>query len=591
MLPLRLRQAYLDHRFSSPLHKFLTLIRQKVHKLFLFFFSRMSKPITSSKPELDSSAPDLPEFDPTEPSAPESYPIKTLEELDSRSYFDSFHYPFNKSSVPLQAGTTSSPDRPRLLVCHDMAGGYGDDKWVQGGTNGDAYAIWHWHLIDVFVYFSHNLVALPPVSWTNTAHQHGVKVLGTFIVEWDAGRAIADKLLATEESSKMYAERLTELAVALGFDGWLLNMEVSLNVSQIPILKIFVSHLTQAMHSAVPGSLTNFALDVLKKGDVSAAVFAPGWVYETKQPPDFQTAQNHIVFPSFLHFSPLLEYRDSSTTAAIKVLVNLNDASYRGGSNITFKGNLQGNANFTTRLFLGELPLGDSPLQFTYSVKTEANSLLGLYLDFSSREGERKFVLLAPGGVDHLSSKFSEVVTTRQVENLDTSSGWVIQESSISMSGHTLTEISALCYRPDPRFLKSDDHGALVHSSAEYYAVLGHLTVNTSKQKPNFPPSSSWVVEGQHIKWSPGSDSSKTVSVKIIWNLKDGNDSAFPKFNIYAENEFLGVARVQAFYVADFAVPSGSSGVKFYIQVCGVDGSSQKLDASPFLQLEAPKVQ
>jgi mannosyl-glycoprotein endo-beta-N-acetylglucosaminidase len=52
-----------------------------------------------------------------------------------------------------------------------------DDKWVQGGTNPDAYAIRHWYLIDVFVYFSHSLVTLPPPCWTNTAHRHGVKVL------------------------------------------------------------------------------------------------------------------------------------------------------------------------------------------------------------------------------------------------------------------------------------------------------------------------------------------------------------------------------------------------------------------------------
>ncbi|KAI9083480.1 hypothetical protein K1719_034422 [Acacia pycnantha] len=32
----------------------------------------------------------------------------------------------------------------------------------------------------------------------------------------------------------------------------------------------------------------NVALDVQRKEDVSAAVFGPGWVYETKQPPDFQ---------------------------------------------------------------------------------------------------------------------------------------------------------------------------------------------------------------------------------------------------------------------------------------------------------------
>jgi len=36
----------------------------------------------------------------------------------------------------------------------------------------------------------------------------------------------------------------------------------------------------------------NVALDVIRKNDVSAAIFAPGWVYETKQPPAFETAQN-----------------------------------------------------------------------------------------------------------------------------------------------------------------------------------------------------------------------------------------------------------------------------------------------------------
>ena len=71
-------------------------------------------------------------------------------------------------------------------------------------------------------------------------------------------------------------------------------------------------------------------------------------------------------------------------------------------------------------------------------VKSDTNSLVGIYLHFSSGVGKRKSVLLAPGEVDHLSSQFSEVVTTRQVENLGPS-GWVVQESSISMSGHTLT--------------------------------------------------------------------------------------------------------------------------------------------------------
>lgn len=47
------------------------------------------------------------------------------------------------------------------------------------------------------------------------------KVLGTFITEGDAGRTICDKLLSTKESAHTCAERLSELAIALGFDGWL----------------------------------------------------------------------------------------------------------------------------------------------------------------------------------------------------------------------------------------------------------------------------------------------------------------------------------------------------------------------------------
>ncbi|KAL3581696.1 hypothetical protein D5086_016028 [Populus alba] len=191
-----------------------------------------------------------------------------------------------------------------------MQGGSVNDMWVQGGTDPDAYATRHWYLIDVFVYFSHSLVTLSPPCWTNTAHRRGVK-------KWDEGRLVRNKLLATMKSAPMNAERLAELAVDLGFDGWLINMEVSLHKQQIPNLEEFVSHLTHAMHSLMPESLVIWydsvittgyiwwarmlftlildcciVVDVLKKANVSAAIFAPGCLYETKQPPDFQTARN-----------------------------------------------------------------------------------------------------------------------------------------------------------------------------------------------------------------------------------------------------------------------------------------------------------
>ncbi|GER44852.1 cytosolic endo-beta-N-acetylglucosaminidase [Striga asiatica] len=130
--------------------------------------------------EQGNTAADRLSFDPLAPAVPISYPLKTLAELESRAYFNSFHFPFNQAAAKIPAGG-GLPRRPRTLVCHDMQGGYGDDRFVQGGANAEAYAIWHWYLIDVFIYFSHNLVTLPPPSWTNAAHRNGVKVIFVFL--------------------------------------------------------------------------------------------------------------------------------------------------------------------------------------------------------------------------------------------------------------------------------------------------------------------------------------------------------------------------------------------------------------------------
>jgi mannosyl-glycoprotein endo-beta-N-acetylglucosaminidase len=127
--------------------------------------------------------------------------------------------------------------------------------------------------------------------------------------------------------------------------------------------------------------------------------------------------------------------------------------------------------------------------------------------------------------------------------------------------------------------------------------------MNTSKENTYFPPSSSWLVEGHYIKWSSGSQGSKTVSVKIDWKSKDGTDSQFPKYNIYVEKlpkqavrnhgvglggvqEYLGVANVEAFYVSELPIPATTSSIKFIIQVCGVDGVCQNMDDSPYFQLD-----
>lgn len=69
-------------------------------------------------------------FDP-ETGAPVSRPLKTLEELLSwRQGFDFF----NVATVPLTEQNRTIEKRPRTLVCHDMKGGYIEDRSVQSGV-------------------------------------------------------------------------------------------------------------------------------------------------------------------------------------------------------------------------------------------------------------------------------------------------------------------------------------------------------------------------------------------------------------------------------------------------------------------------
>jgi len=258
-----LLRAYFSRRTLVSLYNlFFTLSR----KLLTSFPLSLLMPKSNDDDVAQSEA--VPLLDLVKPSLPISFPIKALQDLKSRSYFDSFHFQFNRSTVPFRRNSDCLPNRPRVLVCHDMKGGYVDDKWVQGCENEAGFAIWHWYLMDIFVYFSHSLVTIPPPCWTNTAHRHGVKVLGTFITEWDEGKATCKEMLATKESAQMYAERLAELATALGFDGWLINIENDIDEEQIPNMKEFVSHLKKVLHLSTPGALVIWYDSVTVRGNL-----------------------------------------------------------------------------------------------------------------------------------------------------------------------------------------------------------------------------------------------------------------------------------------------------------------------------------
>lgn len=128
----------------------------------------------------------------------------------------------------------NSKDNLVSIVCHDFKGGYLEDKYSHGAAEfceWPPYSINSWCLVDIFIYFSHNLVTIPPTGWINAAHKNQTMVLGTFIVEWDDGKKMLEEILKDEENMNRCIDVLVNLCSFYGFDGWLINIESEVQVS------------------------------------------------------------------------------------------------------------------------------------------------------------------------------------------------------------------------------------------------------------------------------------------------------------------------------------------------------------------------
>ncbi|XP_077475198.1 cytosolic endo-beta-N-acetylglucosaminidase isoform X2 [Stigmatopora argus] len=140
-------------------------------------------------------------------------------------------------------------------------------RFVQGTASEAPYAFYHWQYIDVFNYFTHNLVSIPPAVWTNAAHKHGVIVLGTFITEWTVGTTTCEAFLK-EELYLEVADKLVQLSYYYGFDGWLINIENSLSENAVKTTPLFLRYLTNQMHQQVPGSMVIWYDSVIENGEL-----------------------------------------------------------------------------------------------------------------------------------------------------------------------------------------------------------------------------------------------------------------------------------------------------------------------------------
>lgn len=80
--------------------------------------------------------------------SPVSFALKSMNEL--RDWVPDQKLKFNIPNVPLQPRARDAL-KTRLILTHDMAGGYKEDKFIQGNNYSDIYYVQYWHLADIFI--------------------------------------------------------------------------------------------------------------------------------------------------------------------------------------------------------------------------------------------------------------------------------------------------------------------------------------------------------------------------------------------------------------------------------------------------------
>ncbi|KAK8770533.1 hypothetical protein V5799_013002, partial [Amblyomma americanum] len=141
--------------------------------------------------------------------------------------------------------------------------------FIHGIGKPDSYRFHHWQIIDTFVYYSRHLVTIPPPGWITAAHRHGVKVLGTFMLESRQGLKILNKIESSNLSCKV-ASQLARVAALSRFDGWLIRMGENMGKCPGHVLRHLLTAITSETHRYVPDSLVIWHDDVLSDGRVKA---------------------------------------------------------------------------------------------------------------------------------------------------------------------------------------------------------------------------------------------------------------------------------------------------------------------------------
>jgi|GEM_PF-3572768 len=180
-----------------------------------------------------------------------------METMDALNTWTPQNDPYNRAIItPLRPRPAGSDSSTRLFLYHDMYGGYipDGDLYPQGTANPNYYDFNFWQYTDIFSYFTHHWLAVPPPAWINAAHRNGVPMLGNLTPPYDDSGAFIQPML---DNPAHFVAQLVGLAQYYGFDGWAFNFETNLlppGQTNAQKLVAFLQSLTNAIHTAIPGS-------------------------------------------------------------------------------------------------------------------------------------------------------------------------------------------------------------------------------------------------------------------------------------------------------------------------------------------------
>ncbi|WP_424211457.1 endo-beta-N-acetylglucosaminidase [Streptomyces sp. BI20] len=146
--------------------------------------------------------------------------------------------PFNRSTVPLAPRFTPTPpnvtaraDQARIASLVSFGNTAGSPS--QGSPTADYYALTHWAYIDELVFWGgssgEGIVLAPNAPVVDAAHRNGVRVMGNVFlppVPYGGDLQWTRDLVQSDALGRFpVAEKMVEVALAHGFDGWFVNAE------------------------------------------------------------------------------------------------------------------------------------------------------------------------------------------------------------------------------------------------------------------------------------------------------------------------------------------------------------------------------